>query len=83
MEEAGHCKARMSGQTGAALPPTSGAAEHLALAISHMYPNITKVHSDHLGAIRKYSQAGFGRKNMYSGLELVAKGKHTGGALPQ
>eukprot|EP00959_Pyramimonas_sp_CCMP1952_P143074 2995559-Pyramimonas_sp.AAC.1 len=42
MGEAGDCKAHLSGQAGAALPPTSGAAEHLALAISHMYPNITQ-----------------------------------------
>eukprot|EP00959_Pyramimonas_sp_CCMP1952_P442588 9265224-Pyramimonas_sp.AAC.1 len=41
MDEAGDCKAHLHGQTGAALPPTSGAAEFLALAISHMCPNIT------------------------------------------
>ena len=66
----GDCTAHLSGQTGQDLLPTSGAAGHVALAVSHLCPNITHVHSDHLGAINKYSQPGFDRKNLYSGLEL-------------
>ena len=68
----------LSGPVGQDLPPTSQAAEHCALlAISHHWPQVTRIRPDFTGLLRINSAPPdilFHRYNFYAGVTLCIRG---------